>query len=79
MRQLAPAGRGATQLDVPNAKSPGFVPAKAEMVNVKGPLPGLLNVKLKGALVVPTAWEPKSFVAGLSVAPGAVPVTLKET
>jgi hypothetical protein len=48
---------GATELPqlLVCAKSPGFVPVMLMLLMVKAAFPGLLNVRLLAALVVPTA------------------------
>src|SRR3989442_13692446 len=76
--QLAPAARVVwVRQSVPivgtvRTKSLALVPVNAMLVNVSGPVPGLLNCTFDTALALPTATLPKARLAGLNMTARAV-------
>src|SRR6266496_3154431 len=73
MVQVAPAVRvaGAIGHVFVCEKSPAFAPVSETRSIVSGAVPLFVNVVIWAALVVPTGWEPKLRLEGVSVTAGA--------
>jgi hypothetical protein len=75
--QEAPAASDPPQLLV-SAKAALFVPPTAILPMLSAAFPVLLSLAVFAALLAPVSTEPKSSVAGASVAAGAVAVPVRE-